>query len=72
MTQTEIAALKKSGANKQGPFTRELTALYTKSTMIDEDIDSAEDAVNSAEFAQVEATTQPEEEEEREMRGLAT
>ena len=34
--QTETAALKAAGDNKGGPFTRELSALYTKSTLIGE------------------------------------
>ncbi|XP_077988845.1 DNA mismatch repair protein Msh3-like [Glandiceps talaboti] len=37
--QTETAALKAAGDNKSGPFTRKLTALYTKSTLIGEDVD---------------------------------
>ncbi|XP_053405229.1 DNA mismatch repair protein Msh3-like isoform X2 [Mercenaria mercenaria] len=37
--QTETAALKAAGSNKNAPFTRQLTALYTKSTMIGEDVD---------------------------------
>lgn len=36
--QTETVHLKAAGSNKSGPFTRELTALYTKSTLIGEDI----------------------------------
>ncbi|XP_060571566.1 DNA mismatch repair protein Msh3-like [Ruditapes philippinarum] len=36
--QTETAALKAAGNNKNTPFTRQLTALYTKSTMISEDM----------------------------------
>lgn len=36
--QTETAALKKAGSNKAGPFTRELTEIYTKSTLISEGI----------------------------------
>jgi DNA mismatch repair ATPase MutS len=34
--QTETAALKAVGDNKQGPFLRELKNLYTKSTFVDE------------------------------------
>ena len=34
--QMETAALKAAGDNKSAPFTRELTALYTKSTLIGE------------------------------------
>ncbi|XP_013390152.1 DNA mismatch repair protein Msh3-like [Lingula anatina] len=37
--QTETAALKAAGENKSAPFTRELSALYTKSTLIGEDVD---------------------------------
>ncbi|KAL8616653.1 hypothetical protein ACOMHN_031635 [Nucella lapillus] len=40
--QTETAALKAAGDNRSAPFTRELTALYTKSTLIGEDILSFE------------------------------
>ena len=38
MKQTETAALKAAGENRGAPFTRELTAMYTKSTLIGEDI----------------------------------
>ena len=34
--QTETAALKAAGANKSAPFTRQLTAMYTKATLIGE------------------------------------
>jgi DNA mismatch repair protein MSH3 len=34
--QTETAALKSVGSNKNAPFTRKLTRLYTKATLIDE------------------------------------
>ena len=37
--QMETAALKAAGDNKSAPFTRELTALYTKATLIGEDVD---------------------------------
>ncbi|XP_033634237.1 DNA mismatch repair protein Msh3-like [Asterias rubens] len=37
--QTETAALKAAGENKGAPFERKLTALYTKSTLIGEDVD---------------------------------
>lgn len=36
--QTETAALKAAGDNKSAPFSRELTALYTKTTLIGEGI----------------------------------
>ncbi|XP_073437250.1 DNA mismatch repair protein Msh3 isoform X1 [Dendrobates tinctorius] len=36
--QTETAALKAAGDNKHSLFTRQLTALYTKSTLIGEDV----------------------------------
>lgn len=36
--QTETAALKAAGSNKGAPFERELTALYTRSTLIGEDV----------------------------------
>lgn len=31
--QTETAALKKAGDNRNAPFTRQLTALYTRATL---------------------------------------
>lgn len=31
--QTETAALKKAGDNRNAPFTRELSALYTRATL---------------------------------------
>ncbi|KAG8825802.1 Mismatch repair protein msh3 [Serendipita sp. 401] len=34
--QTETAALKKVGDNKSGPFTRQITELYTATTFVDE------------------------------------
>jgi DNA mismatch repair protein MSH3 len=34
--QTETTALKAAGDNRSAPFTRELSALYTKSTLIGE------------------------------------
>ncbi|KAG7154788.1 DNA mismatch repair protein Msh3-like [Homarus americanus] len=39
--QTETAALKAAGSNKTAPFGRELTALYTRSTLIGEDVTPA-------------------------------
>lgn len=39
--QTETAALKAAGSNKSAPFERELTALYTRSTLIGEDVTPA-------------------------------
>ncbi|OWF46885.1 DNA mismatch repair protein Msh3-like [Mizuhopecten yessoensis] len=36
--QMETAALKAAGDNRSAPFTRELSALYTKSTLIGEDV----------------------------------
>ena len=36
--QTETAALKAAGNNKSKVFTRELHALYTKATLVGEDI----------------------------------
>ncbi|XP_025077388.1 DNA mismatch repair protein Msh3-like isoform X3 [Pomacea canaliculata] len=39
--QTETAALKAAGDNRNAPFTRRLTALYTKSTLIGEDVDQS-------------------------------
>lgn len=41
MKQTETAALKAAGSNKTAPFTRELAALYTRSTLIGEDVTPA-------------------------------
>lgn len=37
--QMETAALKACGDNKSGPFTRQLTAMYTKSTLFGQDVD---------------------------------
>ncbi|KAI9222051.1 muts domain V-domain-containing protein [Blastocladiella britannica] len=34
--QTETAALKSAGSNRAGPFTRDLTRMYTAATLIDE------------------------------------
>ncbi|XP_022110672.1 DNA mismatch repair protein Msh3-like [Acanthaster planci] len=39
--QTETAALKAAGENRGAPFQRKLLALYTKSTLIGEDVDPA-------------------------------
>nr|XP_045583602.1 DNA mismatch repair protein Msh3-like [Procambarus clarkii]XP_045583603.1 DNA mismatch repair protein Msh3-like [Procambarus clarkii]XP_045583604.1 DNA mismatch repair protein Msh3-like [Procambarus clarkii]XP_045583605.1 DNA mismatch repair protein Msh3-like [Procambarus clarkii]XP_045583606.1 DNA mismatch repair protein Msh3-like [Procambarus clarkii] len=39
--QTETAALKAAGSNKTAPFGRELAALYTRSTLIGEDVTPA-------------------------------
>jgi len=36
--QTETAALKAAGSNKNAPFTRKLTQLYTQATLIGLDI----------------------------------
>ncbi|XP_064107017.1 DNA mismatch repair protein Msh3-like [Macrobrachium nipponense] len=36
--QTETAAIKAAGSNKNAPFVRELSALYTRSTLIGEDV----------------------------------
>nr|XP_033947950.1 DNA mismatch repair protein Msh3 isoform X1 [Pseudochaenichthys georgianus] len=36
--QTETSAIKASGANKSALFTRQLSALYTKSTLVGEDV----------------------------------
>lgn len=36
--QTETAALKAAGSNKTGPFTRELTAVYTRTTLLGPDV----------------------------------
>ncbi|KAE8291893.1 DNA mismatch repair protein Msh3 [Larimichthys crocea] len=36
--QTETSAIKASGANKNALFTRQLSALYTKSTLVGEDV----------------------------------
>ena len=47
--QTETAALKAIGDNKSSVFSRKLTALYTKSTLIGEDVNplvKLDDAVN--------------------------
>ncbi|XP_072038538.1 DNA mismatch repair protein Msh3-like [Amphiura filiformis] len=47
--QTETAALKKAGDNRNAPFKRKLTALYTKSTMIGEDLDPSNNASDASE-----------------------
>ncbi|XP_068204490.1 DNA mismatch repair protein Msh3-like [Palaemon carinicauda] len=39
--QTETAAIKAAGSNKGAPFVRELSALYTRSTLIGEDVSPA-------------------------------
>ncbi|XP_033121789.1 DNA mismatch repair protein Msh3-like [Anneissia japonica] len=39
--QTETAALKAAGDNRNAPFARELSALYTKSTLVGEDLEPA-------------------------------
>ncbi|EGD77860.1 hypothetical protein PTSG_12896 [Salpingoeca rosetta] len=44
--QTETAALKKASANKSKPFTRKLAAMYTKGTLIGEDVDVGDDAAD--------------------------
>ncbi|KAJ7384512.1 Mismatch repair protein msh3 [Desmophyllum pertusum] len=41
--QTETAALKAAGENKGKVFTRELQALYTKTTLVGEDMNTVED-----------------------------
>ncbi|XP_076126474.1 DNA mismatch repair protein Msh3 [Alosa pseudoharengus] len=55
--QTETSAIKASGANKSSLFTRKLSALYTKSTLVGEDVnpllklgdlEDAEDVVQDA------------------------
>lgn len=38
VNQTETAALKAAGDNKNGPFARELAHVYTKATLIGDDI----------------------------------
>ncbi|XP_074057848.1 DNA mismatch repair protein Msh3 isoform X4 [Macrotis lagotis] len=52
--QTETAALKAIGENKSSLFTRKLTALYTKSTLIGEDVNpliKLDDPVNIEELS---------------------
>ncbi|XP_068941129.1 DNA mismatch repair protein Msh3 isoform X2 [Petaurus breviceps papuanus] len=52
--QTETAALKAIGENKSSLFTRKLTALYTKSTLIGEDVNplmKLDDPVNVEDIA---------------------
>ncbi|KJE98041.1 DNA mismatch repair protein Msh3 [Capsaspora owczarzaki ATCC 30864] len=52
--QTETAALKAAGDNKSAPFDRKLTGLYTRATLIGDDIeaenDSAEDETGSSHY----------------------
>lgn len=38
MKQTETSAIKASGANRNALFTRQLSAMYTKSTLVGEGI----------------------------------
>ncbi len=38
--QTETAALKAASDKKSGPFSRELTALYTQSTLLGPDLEA--------------------------------
>ncbi|KAK7115963.1 DNA mismatch repair protein Msh3-like [Littorina saxatilis] len=45
--QTETAALKAAGDNRNAPFMRKLTALYTKSTLIGEDVDPLSGSVDT-------------------------
>jgi len=48
ITQTETAALKAAGSSKSAPFERKMTALYTKSTMIDDiEVEPGEDAIST-------------------------
>ncbi|NXN84576.1 MSH3 protein, partial [Bombycilla garrulus] len=49
--QMETAALKAAGENKSSLFSRKLTALYTKSTLIGEDILFLDDSVDVEEAA---------------------
>ncbi|XP_076352753.1 DNA mismatch repair protein Msh3-like [Tachypleus tridentatus] len=51
--QIETAALKAAGSNKNNVFRRKLTALYTKSTMIGEDICPTSSSVNNEEDEKV-------------------
>lgn len=44
VTQTETAALKKAGDNRNAPFTRELTHLYTAATYVFAVVASVTDA----------------------------
>lgn len=39
ISQTETAAIKAAGSNKSGPFTRKLTQIYTRATLIGQNID---------------------------------
>ena len=48
MRQTETAALKRAGANKSAVFTRQLAAVYTRTTMIGEDVDVLQDGSDVA------------------------
>uniref|UniRef100_A0A0B7BQM4 DNA mismatch repair protein MutS core domain-containing protein n=1 Tax=Arion vulgaris TaxID=1028688 RepID=A0A0B7BQM4_9EUPU len=47
--QTETLHLKAAGNNKSGPFNRQLSALYTKSTLIGEDVDPLYDSETNCE-----------------------
>ncbi|KAK7076395.1 Mismatch repair protein msh3, partial [Halocaridina rubra] len=53
--QTETAAIKAAGSNKNAPFVRELSALYTRSTLIGEDVNpsgSADDVSGGDEISE--------------------
>jgi len=46
--QMETAALKKVGANKSAPFTRQLAAVYTKATLVGADVCGLEEVESTA------------------------
>ena len=45
--QTETAALKAASDKKSGPFTRKLTALYTRTTLLGPDVEGKEEGRGS-------------------------
>lgn len=45
--QTETAAIKAAGDSKSTPFERKLTGLYTKATLIGDDIEASDDTDGS-------------------------
>ena len=48
--QTETAALKKAGDNRNAPFTRELSALYTRATL---EVQSAHEPIENTSLLQL-------------------
>uniref|UniRef100_A0A673XGY7 DNA mismatch repair protein MSH3 n=1 Tax=Salmo trutta TaxID=8032 RepID=A0A673XGY7_SALTR len=57
--QTETSAIKASGANKNTLFTRQLSALYTKSTLVGEDVNPVHSLVDVEEGECDDVVTDP-------------